>query len=458
MNSEASPFDDFRRLISRRARQFPAQWEASKRLIEQSALPSTIDRLLHLSQDGHLPATIKEAFRLILGQGQVRRLQDLDGKALRTLTGLHPSKALRALCVFFDLIPRPGAQWPVPAISSRQIEDRVRQTPNPFDLLRDAAVTSVLDLGAGDLSFATELVERYVPELQQQNRQLILHCVDRLDSKSRLGGLLHPERERMRALKKKLGEAFAYFSDQDMFDLRILDESGKLAPRYTIAVCWAPATPTFAYEPTRLSRSIIDEDLRRTKGTFQHVRYHGEPALEVQHGGRALLFPPWKFEIAGPLALLTLLRHRGALCILGAVDAQVFWELLAQLLDDARYRPPDRLFTSANLRDIFGQIYGALDQLPIGESIDLAELGNLRRHFPVGDSYSPANDAPVAFQHIRISRGATFPGIPASSTARRFGKMREEMPPWFLTLVPGSPPTASDRADEAPGADLRPSQ
>jgi hypothetical protein len=458
MNSEASPFDDFRRLISRRARQFPAQWEASKRLIEQNALPSTVDRLLHLSQERDLPATIKEAFRLVLGQGQVRRLQDLDGNALRTLTGFHTAKALRALCIFFELIPRPGAQWPVPAISGREIEQRVRQTHNPFDLLRDAPVASVLDLGAGDLSFATELVEGYVSELQRQNRQLILHCVDRLDPQSRLGGPFHPGRERMRALKEQLGEAFAYFSDQDMFDLRSLDESGKVAPRYTIAVCWAPATPTFAYEPTRLSRSIIDEDLRRTKGSFRHVRYHGEPALEVQHSGRALLFPPWKFEIAGPLALLTLLRHRGALCILGAVDAQVFWELLAQLLDDARYRPPDRLFAPAKLREIFGEIYGVLDQLPIGDSIDLAQLGALRRHFPEGDSFSPANHSPGAFQYIRISRGATFPGIPASSTARRFGKMREEVPPWFLTLIPGSPPTTCDRADETAGADLRPLQ
>lgn len=455
MNSETRPFDDFRHLVSRRARQFPTQWEASKRLIEPSALPSTVTRLLHLSQGRDLPITVKEACRVLLGHRQVERLQDLDDKSLKMLTGFPPAKALRALCVFFELIPRPDAQWPAPAISGEEIEQRVGPSANPFDLLLDAPVASVLDLGAGDLSFASELVERYVPQLQRQNRQLILHCVDRLDSRSKLGGPLHPERQTVRAIEEKLGPAFAYFRNQNMFDLLSLDVHGKLAPRYAIAVCWAPATPTFAYEPTRLSTAIIDEDLRRTKGTYRQIRYQGEPALEVQHGDRALLFPSWKFEIVGPLALLNLLRHRGALCILGAVDAQVFWELLAQLLDDARYRPPDRLFTAANLREIFGEVYGVLDQLPIGESIDLAELGALRRHFPLGDSFSPTNHAPAAFRYTRISRGATFPGIPASSTAERFGMMREEVPPWFLTLIPGSPPTASDRADEAPGADLR---
>jgi hypothetical protein len=29
-----------------------------------------------------------------------------------------------------------------------------------------------------------------------------------------------------------------------------------------------------------------------------------------------------------------------------------------------------------------------------------------------------------------------FPNMPASSTARRFGDMVEEAPPWMVTLVP----------------------
>ena len=437
MNSETSPLDEFRRLVTRRARQFPAQWEASRRLIEKSAFPSTIVRLLRLSQEGDVPSAIKESLRRALGQRQAPQLPDLDGESLRALTGLPPAKALRALCVFFELIPRPGAQWPVPALSGEEIERRIRVSANLFDLLRDDGAASVLDLGAGDLSFAGELVGQYLPALQRQNRPLILHCLDRLDSRSKLGSPLHPDQDRIRTLKEKLGTAFSFFSNQDMFDLRSLDKAGQLAPRYSIAACWAPATPTFAYEPARLPLPMIEEDLRRTKGTFRHIRFHGESALEVQHGDRTLLFPSWKFEIVGPLALLNLLRQRGSLCVLGAVDSQVFWELLAQLLDEPRYRPPGRLFTAANLREIFGEIYCVLDRLSIGDSIDLGELGALRRRFPRADGSASVSHAPPAFRYVRISRGATLAGIPASSTARRFRMMTEEVPPWFLTLIPG---------------------
>ena len=44
-------------------------------------------------------------------------------------------------------------------LRSEEIEAFAHSHPNPFDLLLDADVASLLDLGAGDLSFATELVE-----------------------------------------------------------------------------------------------------------------------------------------------------------------------------------------------------------------------------------------------------------------------------------------------------------
>ena len=221
-----------------------------------------------------------------------------------------------------------------------------------------------------------------------------------------------------------------------MFDLGTLDQTGKLAPRYTIASCWAPATPTFAYEPTRLSDQIITQELHRTKGAFRQTNFSGEPALEVQHGDRALLFPPWKFEIRGPLALLDLLARRGLLCVLGAVDTQVFWEILAQLLDDARYRPDNQPFTSDNLPTIFGEILDRLSRLALGETLSLSDCGLLRRQIPRVIPLYPTQDPSYRFRSVQIRRGAVFPGIPASSTARRFSDMVEEVPPWMLILVP----------------------
>lgn len=438
MTVQSDPLAQFRSLVSRRAKHSPTQWEASRRLIENDHFLSTLERLRNLCREKDLPAAVQEQLRLAF-RPEAQRVQDLNGAALKVLTGLSPTKALRALCLYFDLVQHPASRWPIPGMSSEEIERGLRRTDNPFDLLLESDVASVLDLGAGDLSFASELADRYLPLLQQQNRQLILHCVDRLHPNSKLGGPLHPEQKRILALKERLGASFGFFGNQDMFQLSNLDDQGKIAPRYAIVACWAPATPTFAYEPTRLSASIIADHLRRTKGAFRYTRIDGEAALEVQHGERALLFPSWKFEILGPLALLNLLAHRGSLCVLGAVDAQVFWEILAQLLEDARYRPQNQPFTSENIPEIFGDIYRALNQLPIGESLDLADLETLRTRFPATEPSSALNisDIPAySFRHIRIRRGATFRGVPASSTARKFSSMVEEVPPWFLTLVP----------------------
>lgn len=430
MNPENDPLVAFRRLVNRRARESAVQWDDSRRLIDKDRFPSTLERLARLVQDTELTPAVKDALGAIFRK-KAQRVQDLDGGTLKALTGFPPAKALRALCLYFDMIAPPAAQWPVPTMTGEQVERWLRHTDNPFDLLLESDVASVLDLGAGDLTFAGELVDLYLPKVRQRGRPLVLHCLDRLHPRSKLGGPLHPESGRVRALQDALGASFAFFGNQDMFDLRNLDDQGKLAPRYTIVTCWAPATPTFAYEPTRLAGPVIAEHLRRTKGSYRQTRFEGEPALEVRHGDRALLFPAWKFDIRGPLALLNLTAARGSLCVFGAVDAQVFWETVAQLLEDARYRPADRPFTSTNLPDIFGGIYKALDRMAIGESIDLAELGALRRVLPTA-----AGCAPTSFRCVRIRRGATFQGIPASSTARKFASMAEEPPPWFLTLVP----------------------
>ena len=430
------PLAEFRRAVSSRARQFPRQWEASKKLMEGATFPSTITRLCEAVQSKYLPAPVKETLLRLFERPVPRRVQDLDGACLKSVTGLPPAKALRALAVFFELVSMAAGKWSVAHLSSEEVEEAVRNLENPFDLLRRTDVASVLDIGAGDLSFAEELVDLYGPELKQQHRPLILHCLDRLDPGSQLGGPLHANSERLQKLQRNEGLSFSFFGNQNMFELGDLDRQELLAPRYTIATCWAPATPTFAYEPTRLSEALIRNELERTKGTFHQTRFGKEQALEVRHAGRALLFPPWKFEIVGPLALLTLLARRGFLCVLGSVDAQVFWELLAQLLEEPRFRPPDQPFTPANLPRIFGEVYHLLAGLPVGASIDLAQVAALRRHYLGSDSSLGMDGVAGHFRYGRISRGAIFPGIPASSTARKFTSMTEEVPPWFITLVP----------------------
>lgn len=412
------------------------EWEASRKLVEAKQLNATLKRLIEEAHRVELPVVIRDAITLALGNSETTTIQNLPGPRLKELTGLPPTKAVRALCVWFGVIEGPASQWPVTSLRSEEIEAFAQSHSNPFDLLLEADVASLLDLGAGDLSFATELVELYVAPLQQRQRELILHALDRLQPGSKLGGPLHPERERLNGLRSRTGLSFQFFGNQDMFGLGNLDQAGKLAPRYTIATCWAPATPTFAYEPTRLSDQVITQELHRTKGTFRQTHFSGEPALEVQHGDRALLFPPWKFEIRGPLALLDLLARRGLLCVLGAVDTQVFWEILAQLLDDARYRPDNQPFTPDNLPTIFSEIFERLSHLTLGETMSLSDCGPLRKQIPRVLPHLPAKDSSYRFRSVQIRRGAVFPGIPASSTARRFADMAEESPPWMLILVP----------------------
>ena len=427
---------EFRRAVSRRARQVPAQWDASRRLVDGSTFPATIARLSDVIQQRDLPVAVKDALLRLFDPPCTPRLQDCNGDVCKALTGLPPAKAIRALCVWFDLVPSPGSKWPITRFSSETIESELRTLSNPFDLLSRVDVASVLDIGAGDLSFAEELVDQYGRRCAQENQPFILHCLDRLDPRSRLSGPLHAEPARLRKLQQHEGLAFAFFGNQDMFELGALDERGSLAPRYTMATCWAPASPTFAYEPTRLSQALITQDLERSKGAFRQTSYGKESALEVQHRDRTLLFPPWKFDVVGPCALLNLLAQRGAVCVLGSVDAQVFWELLAQVLDDPRYRPHDELFTPVTLPTVFGHLYDVLGGLPIGESIDLADLAPLSSVHPNSEAARGLDGRAAAFRYVRISRGATFPGMPASSTARRFSAMTEEVPPWLITLIP----------------------
>lgn len=439
MSSDAQVLADFRSQVTKLLQERDAQWEASRHLVEADRLGTTLKRLVKEARRVEIPTSVRDAIEVALKQGEATKLQDLPGPRLKELTGLPPTKAVRALCVWFDLIESPASQWPLASLSSDTVATFIQSHTNPFDLLLEADVASLLDLGSGDLSFASELADQYVPLLQQQSRQLTLHCLDRLHPGSKLGGPLHPERQRLDSLRARPGLSFQFFGNQDMFTLEELERSGRMAPYYTVATCWAPATPTFAYEPTRLSAEIITEDLRRTKGAFRQIRFEGEDALEVQHGDRTLLFPPWKFDIRGPLALLDLLSRRGLLCILGAVDTQVFWEFLAQLLDDERYRPRDRPFTAQTIPNVFGEIFDRLSRLDIGSTLNLADLGLIRAQLPRVLPVRSGEHEQYRFCSIQISRGAVLPGIPASSTARQFRAMVEETPPWFLSLVPERP-------------------
>ncbi|MGH7236159.1 MAG: hypothetical protein ACREIO_07230, partial [Nitrospiraceae bacterium] len=93
-------------------------------------------------------------------------------------------------------------------------------------------------------------------------------------------------------------------------------------------------------------------------------------------------------------------------------------------------------FTPSIIAEVFGAEHARLAALPVGGSVVLSEVTNLRQNIPRVLS-EPAGQPPrYHFRYVEVRRGAVFPGLPSSQTARLFKDMTEEEPPWFLILVP----------------------
>ncbi len=407
----------------------PVAWGLTRTLVHPSRLADTAFRLTEHIQRSALPVTLRER----LATGLETAHGTAGDHALKECTGLPRSKAIRALCLYFALIRDIAPSSAM--LDPHDVEACVRQSLSPYELLLRVEKPSLLDLGAGDLSFEEALLDRYLPPLRQRETVLTLHALDRLQPGSQLGGGYHASPERLRRFSRVTPDhlQFRFWGGVDMMDVAKLRA---LLARYTVVTCHAPATPTFAYEPTRLSPAIIHAHLARTKGHSRKIRVNGEEALNVLHRGKNLTFPPWKFSIQGPLALLNLAARRGELCVLTAIDDEVFWEILAQLVDDPAMRPTDVVFTPDTLPGVFGQVHHALTSLTIGERCTLSDVTALRRTFPAGPGPGDGRPAPHRFRFVEIRRGAVFPDMPAGSTARQFSQMIEETPPWQLVLVP----------------------
>lgn len=421
----------------------PQGWEASRRLLVRSHVESTLKRLRSAVLGSTLPMPLREAVLAALPSDTSRHAHDRSGEPLSGLTGLPPGKALRALCLEFGLLDLAPTEVTESGWSAERLETFVRGHDNPYELLRAVDHPSLLDLGAGDLSFLAEVAKLYLlgaGEPSRASSRLILHGVDRITPGSRLGTLYQPSPEHLSTLKKGATEAslqFKYWGDQDMFALERL---GRLVlPRYTLVTCHAPASPTFAYEPRRLQPAVIEAHLRETKGASRLVREDREKALEVREGSRTLLFPPWKFEIRGPLALLGLLAQRAQVAILSSVDADVFWELISQLVDCPTLQSCPAVLTPRLLEQHLGAVYRRLAELPCRERVILGDLIELRPRLPRVVTQRGLSAEASRFRYVEIRRGAHFPGLPVSLTARLFNALSTETEPWMLTLIPDHP-------------------
>ena len=425
---------DFRRRLREAVENNREVWAASRRLVAPSVAAETMQRLHEAVAGSSLDRGIREELLRVLALAGRDGLQAISQERLRELTGLNPTKAVRNLCLLLGVGASAVDAGAVSSMTQEKVEAAVRGKDNPFDVLLEADVASLVDCGAGDLTFEETVVEQYLGPLEHAGRAFTLHAFDRLDPQEPFGAFVQADRDRLHRLRRHPSPAlrFRYDGHRDMLDLASWRRD---YARYTIAVCNSPATPTFAYEPSRLGDDVIRAHLRQTKGEFRHVKNKGREVLEVLHGGERLTFPPWKFDVYGPLALLDLLSRKGNLCVLSAVDMEAFWELLSQILPEDTARPQDVFFTESNTREFLGKTYEQLLGLSVGQKMILAKV---RQDIPrvLGDEGERCDT--YGFRYVEIRRGAVFPGVPAGRTAYLFDQMKLEATPWFLTLVPTS--------------------
>jgi len=426
----------FRNQVKKAREENPPGWEDTRKLVGKHRLRETRSQLRERIKHAVQPGPVYERLLQALDSQDSTDSPSFQADILKQLTGLSPSKAIRALCLYFQ-VGLPASTIP-PGPAASEIDSLLLNNSNPYDLLLVTENPSLLDLGAGDLSFEEELIDQYVPTLRARHRSLVVHAIDRLQPGSQFGGVYHASRDRLKKFSTFAGEdlRFRFWGGLDMSESLALRG---LLPRYTIVTCHAPATPTFAYEPRRVDPALIRSHLQQTKGAFRTVRVQGEEALEVHHRGKALTFPFWKFLIQGPLVLLELMARRGTLCVLSAVDTEVFWEILSQLIESESVRPCNVIFTPEKIPEIFGSFYQPISSLREGDRLRLEELSPLRKKFGFHLPFPPRESSGYCFRSVEIRRGAVFPGIPAGFTARQFLHMREETPPWTLILTPDLP-------------------
>ena len=121
MTSHDQLLADFRSQISSCLQKRDSEWQASRRLIETSRFADTVHRLIERMRTSGVSPTVQNSLLAAMDQGNVRRIQDLSGPELKALTGLPPSKALRALCVYFQLVEAQPSPWQIPSLDSETV-------------------------------------------------------------------------------------------------------------------------------------------------------------------------------------------------------------------------------------------------------------------------------------------------------------------------------------------------
>ena len=290
MDDQILNIQDFRKRLKTVRETSPHHWEASRKLVAPESLSGTLPVLIQsIQQVGLEPTLQKRLLDAVLQFGQHIKTREVN-QSLKELTGLPPSKALRALLVWGVLAIDDNNQDAAEDLPTDKILQCLQESQNPYDVLLQATAPSLLDIGAGDLTFEQELVEQYVPALRVQSKALTLHAFDRLTPGSRVGGVYHKNQDREGYLKGFPSKDLRYQFWGGM-DIEQFGQKKGVLPQYTMCTCHAPANPAFAVEPSRVDGKLIHDYLRSTRGESRLSRYEGEPVLEVSHQGKGTHVP-----------------------------------------------------------------------------------------------------------------------------------------------------------------------
>src|SRR3989441_6196157 len=161
---------DFRRRLREAVENNREAWAASRRLVAPSAAAETLQRVQAAVSGSSLDPEIRQALLQVLGPAHHDGLQAIPQEGLRELTGLNPTKAVRNLCLLLGVGAGAVEAGPISSMAQDQVEAAVRSHDNPFDVLLEADMASVVDCGAGDLTFAEKVVEQYTTEDRKSTR------------------------------------------------------------------------------------------------------------------------------------------------------------------------------------------------------------------------------------------------------------------------------------------------
>ena len=206
---DLDPIGRFRFQVKQAKQHDTIRWDLTRKFVETSSFSETLQQLKDRIQQSECIPLVKEKLLAALSSPDGFSLKSNATVAqLKELTGFPPTKAIRALCLYFELTGKNNQDQS--QVAPRRVEEFIKANSNPYHWLLRVNYPSLLDLGAGDLSFEEELIEQYLPLLKKSNQLLTLHALDRLQPGSQFGGVYHVSQERLASFSQYSPEAVSY--------------------------------------------------------------------------------------------------------------------------------------------------------------------------------------------------------------------------------------------------------